>query len=157
MNSFVFSNSYSRCDNSNCKFVKDHSYICSDRLGYEVVRCENGSCCKIKNHSDKCLFYNQDDTRQQSIQQYTQPNMFNMQYQSLINDYTRYKNFNNNNDQRKFIINYNIITNNNYYANPQIPDSPPVQQSPKIEEVVKNSNFMPEFVNPSTMLNIYRK
>jgi hypothetical protein len=71
-------------------------------------------------------------------------NMFNMQYQQLINDSQRYSNFNNNNDQRKFVINY--VTVNNYYGAP-----PSV--APKIEDIIKDSGFS----NPPSNLGFYRK
>jgi hypothetical protein len=74
--------------------------------------------------------------------------MFNTQYQTLIDDHKRYSNFNNNNDQRKFVINY--VTINNYYG------TSPSNEVPKLQDLVNNSNFLPEFSNPSTHLT-YRK
>jgi len=90
-----------------------------------------------------------------SVIPHSQPNMFNMQYQQLINDHQRYSNFNNNNDQRKFVINYVTVTNN-YYAAPPSGQAPQTAQ-PKIEEVTRDSGFIPQFSNPSNHLTPYRR
>lgn len=146
MSDFVFSNSQTKCDNSNCKFIKGHSSPCSNALGREVARCSNQPCCRSEGHCGECVFYKQDvgTTNQQSI--VPQYNAFNMQYQSLVNDNTNYSNFNNNNDQRKFTINY--VTINNYYGNSQ-----PSSQIPKLEDIIENSQFN----TPSNHLINYRR
>lgn len=150
MSDYVFSNCNTKCDNGNCKFIKGHSYPCSNALGYEVSKCSNSPCCKSNGHCGDCLFYKQDVGAQQSIAPYSQPSMFNTQYQSLINDHKAYSNFNNNNDQRKFIINY--ITVNNYYGNSQ-----PTNTGTTIEDMIEKSGLLPQFSNPSTHLAPYRK
>jgi len=151
MSDYVFSNYNTKCDNGNCKFIKGHSYPCSSSLGYEVSKCSNSPCCKSNGHCGDCLFYKQDVGAYQSIAPYSQPTMFNTQYQSLINDHKSYSNFNNNNDQRKFIINY--VTVNNYYGNA----SPSVQSMPNIEDLDTNK-FLAQFSNPSSnQLGYYKR
>lgn len=159
MGDFVFSNCDTRCDNSSCKFIKGHAYPCSNTIGYEAVRCNNNPCCKSNGHNGDCLFYKSDreNMSQSMIPQYQVPNMFNMQYQQLINDHQRYSNFNNNNDQRKFVINY--VTINNYYGNSSngSTGNNASQYIPKLEEIVNTSNFIPQFSNPSNHLIPYRR
>ena len=148
MNDIVFANSQTKCDNSNCKFVKGHSSVCSNMLGKEVAKCSNHPCCRSNGHCGDCLFYKQDESimSQQSVAPQPQYNAFNMQYQSLVNDNTKYSNFNNNNDQRKFVINY--VTVNNYYGNTQ-----PSSIIPKMEDIMENSQFN----SPSSHLINYRR
>jgi hypothetical protein len=117
-------------------------------LGKEVAKCSNHPCCRSNGHCGDCLFYKQDESNmsQQSVAPQPQYNAFNMQYQSLVNDNTKYSNFNNNNDQRKFVINY--VTVNNYYGNTQ-----PSSQIPKMEDIMENSQFN----SPSSHLINYRR
>ncbi len=152
MSDFVFSNSNTKCDNSSCKFIKGHSYPCSSVLGYEVSKCSNFPCCKSDGHCGDCLFYKDDSSsyRNNAMAQYTQPTMFNTQYQSLVNDHKTYSNFNNNNDQRKFIINY--VTVNNYYGS-----SAPNRTGPSMRDLIDSSGIAPEFSNPSSHLAHYRR
>ncbi len=153
MSDFVFSNSDSRCDNSKCKFIKNHSYPCSNNLPVEITRCSNFPCCRSNGHNNDCLFHIPDTKNE--IQNYPST-MFNMQYQSLINDHKSYSNFNNNNDQRKFIINYTTI-NNHYYGGSQSSTIAPATPTHKLEDVMKDSRFMSEFSAPSNHLINYRR
>lgn len=148
MNDFIFSNSENKCHNSSCKFVKNHGYPCSNALSEDVQRCENRPCCKSNGHSGNCLFYKNNENENQIVDK-NLSSVFNMQYQSLINDYKRYSNFNNNNDQRKFIINY---TTNNFYI-----DSKNTNASNNLEDIINSSKFIPQFTNPSSHLDIYRR
>lgn len=140
-----------KCDNPKCKLVKNHNSPCSDVLNVGVSRCVNPSCTKANNHYGDCS-----DVASQSMMPYQTPNMFNMQYQSLVNDHTSYSNFNNNNDQRKFVINY-VTINNNYYGNSSTGSYDTSSQMPKLEEMINTSGFMPQFSNPSTHLSPYRR
>ena len=130
-----------KCDNPKCNLVKNHNSQCSDALNVGGSKCVNSSCTKANKHYGDCS-----DVASQSMMYYSQPNMFNMQYQSLVNDHTSYSNFNNNNDQRKFVINY-VTINNNYYGNASPGNSS--TQMPKLEEMIDTSGFMPQFSNPS--------
>ena len=145
MSDFVFSDSTNRCRNVNCKFVKNHTYPCSNAMSYDVSKYSNEPCDKKKNHNNDSSFY-----KDESMTQYTQPSMFNTQYQSLINDHKQYSNFNNNNDQRKFIINYITINN---YGNSSSKET----TASKLEDLIGKSGFSSEFSNPSNHIGPYRR
>jgi hypothetical protein len=156
MPNFVFSNEDTRCDNPNCKFAKTHYSVCSDRLGYNVQKCKNTKCYHERDHDGMCL-YMMDQNSNTQFSQYSTPNTgYNIQYQSLTNDYGRnVSNSNNNQDRRKFVINYVTITNNNYYG-----DSGPSknfsEQQP-LEDVISKSGFINQYSNPSSSMVPYEK
>ena len=156
MSNFAFSNQHTRCDNPKCKFVKTHFSPCSDKLGYDVQKCENPSCHFGKGHDGPCLYYQKPETQ---MRQQCNPSSsgYNMQYQSLTNDYGRNTtNSHNNQDRRKFIVNYVTITNNNYYGDSKssgnFSQQTPVQP---LEDVMNKSGFIPQYSNPSNYLVPY--
>jgi hypothetical protein len=157
MPKFVFSNSHSRCDNPKCKFAKTHFSPCSDKLGYDVQKCENSKCYHEKGHDGMCL-YVMDENPGMQFSQYSSPIIggYNMQYQSLSNDYGgNTNNSNNNHDRRKFIINY--VTINNYYGDSRSSGNFS-QQEPtnSLGDVINRSGFIPQFSNPSNHMVPYK-
>jgi hypothetical protein len=156
MPNFVFSNKDTRCDNPKCKFAKTHYSVCSDKLGYNVQKCDNPKCYHEKGHDGMCLYIIDQNPDMQFIQ-YSSPNAcgYNMQYQSLTNDYGRnVSNSNNNQDRRKFVINYVNITNN-YYGDSR-PSRNFSEQQP-LENVISKSGFISQYSNPSNSLIPYEK
>ena len=98
---YIFSNYTNRCSNCECKFVKNHTYPCSDKIKRNINNCKNPYCHLEDGHKSECLFF-----------EYKEPK------DDLKQTFETFENIKlKNEDSRTVVYNFiNIVNNNLYYS-----------------------------------------